>query len=107
MTLRPKKPAVPPERDDTIRHEIAALLRHGEISAREISAGVHIPEKEVYGHLEHIRITRHGEGGRLLVTPAVCLKCGFAFHKRDRLSKPGRCPVCQGEHIDPPLFSLG
>jgi hypothetical protein len=33
-------------------------------------------------------------------------KCGFIFRKRDRLKKPGRCPVCHGEHIQDPLFSI-
>jgi transcriptional regulator len=106
MKPRPKKPATPPERHDTLRHEIMAILRQGPRSARDISEEVRIPEKEVYGHLEHIRTSCHAEGRRLAVTPAVCLKCGFAFRKRERLRKPGRCPVCQGEHIEPPLFSF-
>jgi transcriptional regulator len=107
MATKPKKPPIPAERDDTIRHGITALLSEGALSARDISAEVHIPEKEVYDHLEHIRTSHHAESRLLKVTPAVCLKCGFEFRKRERLRKPGKCPVCQGEHIEPPLFSLG
>jgi predicted Zn-ribbon and HTH transcriptional regulator len=93
------------EADDTVRHEITAILEGGPVSARDISGQVGIPEKDVYGHLEHIRETLHRRGGQLEVTPAECVKCGFVFNKRERLTKPGRCPVCRGESIHAPLFS--
>ncbi len=107
MATRPKKPFVPKEMHDTLRHEIVALLAGKTLSARDISEKVRIPEKEVLEHLEHIRTALHARGERLAVTPAVCRKCGFEFRKRERLNKPGRCPVCQGEQIEPPLFSVG
>jgi len=106
MTTRPKKPAIPTERADTLRHEIVALLRQGARSARDISGEVRIAEKEVPEHLEHIRTAVHNSGGHFRIIPAVCLKCGFVFQKRERLGKPGKCPVCQGEQIDPPLFAI-
>lgn len=106
MTTRPKKPAIPPERPDTLRHEIVALLRQGALSARDISGEVRIAEKEVLEHLEHIRTALHKGGGHFHMTPAVCRKCGFVFQKRERLGKPGKCPVCQGEQIEPPLFAI-
>jgi hypothetical protein len=67
---------------------------------------VGIPEKDVHGHLRHIRETLHRSGRNLNVTPAECVKCGFVFRKRERLTKPGRCPVCHGESIHAPLFSV-
>ncbi len=103
--MKPKAPFIPPERHDTLRHEIITLLEGETLSAREISAEVGIPEKEVYGHLEHIQ-TGRGEL-RLVVTPAACRKCGFVFTKRERLKKPGKCPVCRSELIREPLFSIG
>ena len=106
MTTRPKKPFIPVEKLDTLRHEIVALIGKETLSARDISAQVRIPEKDVYDHLEHIRTALHKSGARLLVTPAVCRKCGFEFRKRERLRKPGKCPVCQGEQIESPLFSV-
>jgi predicted Zn-ribbon and HTH transcriptional regulator len=93
------------EADDTVRHEIAVVLAGGPVSARDISGRVGIPEKDVYGHLEHIRETIHRSGARLDVIPAECVKCGFVFSKRERLTKPGRCPVCRSESIHAPLFS--
>ncbi len=107
MKIRPKKPFVPPERHDTIRREILALLQREEISAREISWNIGISEKDVFAHLEHIRAMLHGKGPDVVVIPARCVKCGFVFRKRDRLTKPGRCPVCRGEQIEDPRFFIG
>ncbi len=106
-TTRPKKPFIPKEQHDTLRHEIIALLAEKTLSARDISGEVRIAEKEVLEHLAHIRTALHARGERLVITPAVCRQCGFEFRKRERLNKPGRCPVCQGEQIEPPLFSIG
>ncbi|HEY6871206.1 MAG TPA: transcriptional regulator [Geobacteraceae bacterium] len=106
MATRPKKPFVPKEQHDTLRHEIVALLAENTLSARDISGEVRISEKEVQEHLEHIRAALHARGERLAITPAACRQCGFEFRKRERLNKPGRCPVCQGEQIEPPLFSI-
>jgi predicted Zn-ribbon and HTH transcriptional regulator len=106
MRKKAKEPAVPQERADTVRHEIISALEGRTLSAKEISASVRIPEKEVYGHLDHIHKTMTRRDRHLVVTPAQCLKCGFVFKKRERLTKPGRCPVCHGELIEEPLFSI-
>ena len=103
---KPKEPAVPAERHDTIRHEILSLLKEQTVSAREISGQIGVSEKDVYGHLEHIERSAHHTGHHLKVIPAECTKCGFVFKKRERLRKPGRCPVCKGEKIQEPLFGV-
>ena len=103
---RPKDPHVPIERHETIRHEILSILVDQTLSAKDISGEVHIPEKDVYDHLEHIERSTHKTGHHLTIIPAECLKCGFVFKKRERLKKPGRCPVCRGEQIQEPLFSV-
>jgi transcriptional regulator len=105
MKPRPKKPAVPSEKDDTVRHAIMTLLSDETVTALDISREVRIPEREVYDHLEHIRKTLRIAGLHLLVVPAACGECGFVFHKRTRLTKPGKCPVCRSSHISEPLFS--
>lgn len=96
----------PPERNESIRRSIVSLLREGPLSARQLSARAGIPEKEVYGHLPHIRKSVSRLMGRLVVTPAECTRCAFVFRKRDRPARPGRCPVCRGESITEPLFSI-
>ena len=103
---KPKEPFVPAERHDTIRHEIIAALKDQTLSAKDISAEVHVSEKDVYEHLEHIERSTHATGHLLTVIPAECEKCGFVFKKRERLKKPSRCPVCRGEKIQEPLFTI-
>ena len=100
-----KREQVPLSAPDTVRHELLSLLSKGIFSAKELSGLISISEKEIYDHLEHVRRSMH-RGGRLVVTPAECRKCGFVFSKRERLKKPGRCPVCRAESIREPLFSI-
>jgi len=104
MKNKAKVPHIPADRQDTLRHEIVVLLSLESLTAREVSERLGIQEKEVLEHLEHIRIgLRRG----LVVEPALCMGCGFYFRKRERLKGPGRCPVCKGEHIAEPRFSIG
>ncbi|MFO7981950.1 MAG: transcriptional regulator [Desulfuromonadales bacterium] len=104
--MREKKPPVPSSRQTTIRRQIQDVLEQETLSARDISAAVGIPEKDVYGHLEHLQRSLQRENRRLDVTPAQCRKCGFVFTKRNRLSRPGKCPICRGESIEEPLFEV-
>ncbi len=90
----------------TVRQMLIDILLEGPASAKDISAGVGIPEKEVLPHLEHIRKSLQHGTQRLLMTPARCRSCDFAFHKRARFTKPGRCPTCRGRFIDAPLFTI-
>ena len=106
MGKKSKKPFIPVERQETIRQKINSILGGQALSAKEISAQISVSEKEVYEHLEHIRITVHKTGFALIVTPAECRKCGFVFRKREKMKKPGKCPVCRGELIKEPLFSI-
>ena len=101
---KPKQPVIPSDRHDTVRQEMIALLTGHSLTAKEISGEVGISEKEVLEHLEHIKIALHGG---LIVIPALCLECGFSFRKRERLKKPGRCPVCRSERIVDPSFTIG
>ena len=101
-----KGPFIPEERHETVRRQIMSILAAGTVSAKDLSSEVKIPEKEVYEHLGHIRKTMSKKDHQLDVTPAECAKCGFTFSKRERLKKPGKCPVCKGELIREPLFSV-
>ncbi len=106
MKTKPKKPFIPAERHETIRRQIISALEGKVLSAKDISAEVGISEKEVYEHLEHIHKSIDREGSHLTVTPAECNDCGFVFKKRDRLKKPGKCPICDGESITEPMFLI-
>ncbi|MDA8165133.1 MAG: transcriptional regulator [Desulfobacteraceae bacterium] len=89
-----------------MRQRLRAALEAETLSARELSQMVGIPEREVYGHLEHLRLSLRGSGRELAVVPARCRHCGFLFRKRDRLGKPGRCPQCRQTSIAEPLFRI-
>lgn len=100
--MKPKSPAIPPPQSVTLRQALLALLAGETLTLRELSVRLHLSEREVLPHLEHLRRS----GDRLLVTPASCAACGFVFRKRERLGKPGRCPVCRSEHLHPPRYGL-
>jgi predicted Zn-ribbon and HTH transcriptional regulator len=103
---KPKEPVVPVERRETVRQEITDVLGESVLSARDISGAVGISVREVYEHLAHIQKSIGKGEHHLEVTPAECKKCGFVFKKRERLKKPGKCPVCRSESIEEPLFSI-
>lgn len=106
MTAKqPKEPPIPVEQYDTVRRQIAVLLQQQALSAKDLSQAVGLPEKQVYNHLEHIRRSCR-KCSELRIEPAVCKKCGFVFKKRQRFQKPGKCPVCRGQAIEEPRFSL-
>jgi predicted Zn-ribbon and HTH transcriptional regulator len=89
----------------TIRQALKELLKEEVLSALEISQRLSIPEKEVYGHLQHLA-RAPGPGWRFRLIPAVCRHCGFIFAKRERLTPPSRCPICQRQSIKRPRFVL-
>ena len=96
----------PPARGETARQALKAVLRDYTCTARDLSQQVSVSEKDVAGHLEHLQRSLPHEGERLKVEPAVCAECGFVFKKRDRLSRPTRCPKCRSGRIDPPRFTI-
>lgn len=104
--MKSKAPDLPSQRGDTVRHSIVELLAAGPATARQISAGVGIPEREVGAHLDHIRRSLHRQGGRLEIIPARCHDCAYIFRGRERLSRPGRCPRCRGTSLAEPLFQV-
>lgn len=106
MRKRYKDPFIPVERHETIRQEIISVIDGQIFSAKEISGRVGASEKEVYEHLEHIQRTINKKNLQFIITPSECMKCGFVFRKRDRLKKPGKCPICHAEKIQEPLFSI-
>lgn len=100
------EPRPPAPRQATIRQALADALRAGPASARDLSRLVGLAEKEVAGHLAHLAKSLPAHGERLLVTPAECLACGYAFPSRTRLTRPSRCPQCHGTHLAEPRFRL-
>jgi predicted Zn-ribbon and HTH transcriptional regulator len=97
---------VPPERSATIPSLIREALTAGPKTARELSGELHVSERDVLRHLEHLERTLKEEGAKLVVEPPACLACGFVFRKRERLNRPSRCPVCRSERLSSARFSV-
>lgn len=90
----------------TVRQKIIELLTEGEMDARELSREVSIREKEVYDHLTHIARSLLAKGKNLEISPAQCLSCGYVFTKRQRFTRPGRCPRCKKTHLQSPSYFI-
>jgi len=85
---------------------MVVLLESKEMSAQEISTTVGIGEKEVYTHLSHIARSLKPQRKELVIKPAECLKCGYVFKKRKRLTPPSRCPICKSEYTRNPMYRI-
>jgi predicted Zn-ribbon and HTH transcriptional regulator len=96
----------PIDSGQTIRQQIIDLLGSYELTLRDLSQAVSIPEKEVVDHLTHIERSIRTQGKKLVETPYKCLSCGFVFDKRSRFSKPGRCPSCKNSHMQVAQFHI-
>ncbi|MGD8296777.1 MAG: transcriptional regulator [Desulfobacterales bacterium] len=90
----------------TVRQQIIELLTEGEMDAREISQAAGIKEKEAIEHLSHVARTLAVQGKKLAIRPAECLLCGYVFEKRQRFTRPGRCPRCKKSHLQNPVFYI-
>ena len=90
----------------TIRQKIIDLLSHHEMGVRQLSGQVGIQEKEVIEHLSHIARSLAVRGKKLTIRPAECLLCGYVFEKRQRFTRPGRCPRCKKSHLQSPGFYI-
>jgi transcriptional regulator len=89
----------------TPRQAMKELLAEQPHSSLELSQLLSLSEKEVLDHLTHLA-RAPGVGMHFHITPAVCKNCGFAFKKRDRLTRPSRCPLCHHQSISRPRFAL-
>jgi predicted Zn-ribbon and HTH transcriptional regulator len=106
MPRDPPHPSGPSPRAETLRDAIRRALRSGPATARDLSAAVGLREKDVAEHLSHLTRSLGHRGERLVVEPASCVACGYAFRDRTRLTRPGACPACRSTRIDPPVFRI-
>ena len=90
----------------TRRQQIIALLRGRPWEAGELSRALGMSQRQVESHLTHVRQSLKAHGEQLVIEPAQCRDCGFAFAERTRTTKPSRCPQCKSEHLAPPLFTI-
>jgi predicted Zn-ribbon and HTH transcriptional regulator len=104
--LSKRKAAMPPLRVSTLRESLHQALLSGPATARDLSRIVGIPERSVPQHLEHLAKSLRPKGERLEIEPSECLDCDAAFTKRERYTRPGRCPRCHSRRISLPRFRI-
>ena len=89
------------EKRQTTRQAIIFVLEQGPATVRDISQSVGIPEKDVYHHLPHIQKSIRNNNRQIFLEPYKCLACGYRFTKRKTFKRPGKCPGCRNERIEP------
>ena len=95
-----------PAATETARQAIRRFLVAAPHTAHELSALVHLPEKEIVPHLEHLARSLCGAGERLAIEPARCRDCEYVFRDRRRLGRPSACPRCRSQHLSAPVFRV-
>jgi hypothetical protein len=92
----------------TIRQQLRGLLLREEIDFTTLRALLGLGVRALEDELRHVEKSARAENEVLVVTPPLCLACGFAFRDRAprHLHAPGRCPECRSERISPPSFRL-
>ena len=93
-------------RQQTVRQQVIDLLRHGDMTVRDLSQAVSITEKDVFEHLAHIDRSLKIHGEKLTGIPYTCLNCGFQFDQRKKYNRPGRCPHCKKSHLQPAVYRI-
>jgi phosphoglucomutase len=103
-----KNAPVPARREATLPRALADILAASPapLAALDLSTLAGAGEKAVLEALEHLRRSLRRTPRPLRLHPARCCGCGYVFAKRDRLTRPGKCPVCRAARIEPPRFSL-
>jgi predicted Zn-ribbon and HTH transcriptional regulator len=102
-----ESPNAPAERSSTLRVQLHVLLRHGPArTALELAQEIGVREREIALHLEHLERSLKNENERLVVEVPTCVACGFVFHGRHRLTRPGKCPRCRATRVLPPRFRI-
>jgi predicted Zn-ribbon and HTH transcriptional regulator len=91
--------------ESTIRQRIRFEISVEDLTLRELSERLRVSEKELLGHMEHVRRSIKGEE-QFVVVASECMKCGFIFTKRTRLKRPSKCPTCRSEEITEPIYSI-
>ncbi|MEK6774300.1 MAG: transcriptional regulator [Bdellovibrionota bacterium] len=87
----------------TVREKIIEELKLQPTSAYGLAKVIKSTAKSIEAHLEHVA---KSVGPAFKVTSAECRECGFKFNKRDRYTRPTKCPKCRNEDIFPPLFFI-
>ena len=87
------------------RKDLIDILKDRPWSLHDLALMLEERPKDLEDDLNHLFRSLRSDPLHPVITPASCRKCGFVFHK-DKLHKPGKCPLCKGTWITDPLIHL-
>lgn len=87
------------------RKYLIDILLNQPTSLFELSRLLEEKPKDLEDDLHHLFKSLKNMPYRSVILPAACKKCGFIFNK-DKMSKPGKCPMCKGTWISEPLIHV-
>ena len=88
------------------RKDLLALLAERPRSVSSLARELGSTRGDIDEDLRHAIRSARAAGHRVAIVPARCRSCGFIFDE-DKLSKPGKCPVCRGTRLYEAQISLG
>jgi predicted Zn-ribbon and HTH transcriptional regulator len=87
------------------RKDLIPLLLNNPLSVTRIARVVVASPRDIEADVQHfLKSLRHTEYS-VVITPAECRKCGFAFGT-DKLRKPSKCPECQSTWLVEPTIEV-
>ena len=87
------------------RKDLIEMLEDNPLSVKEIAQLLGEEPKVIEDDVHHLIKSLKNLPYRVHIKPAKCKKCGFDFSK-DKLHKPGKCPMCKGTWIEEPTISI-
>jgi predicted Zn-ribbon and HTH transcriptional regulator len=88
----------------TVRRQIGEMLREPR-TISSVAHELHLTREDVEEHVKHLLRTARAAGQQVTIEPARCRSCGFRFGP-DKLTKPGKCPECDGTRLYEPLVRI-
>ena len=82
----------------TFRRDLVKILSAQPRSVSSIARELGLDRRVVEDDLRHAIRSAEAAGHTVVVEPARCKQCGFAFGA-DRLAKPSKCPECKGTRL--------
>jgi len=67
-------------------------------SVSSIARQLGLKRGDVDDDFRHLIRSARAAGHKVTIEPARCRACGFTFGE-DKLSKPGKCPMCRGTRL--------
>ncbi|MDX1812320.1 MAG: transcriptional regulator [Gammaproteobacteria bacterium] len=87
------------------RKTLIEILENNPMGISEIAEATGVGFKEIEEDLHHLQKSLRHQSYQMEITPAECQDCSFKFGK-DKLHRPGRCPVCKQKHVTEPLIEI-